>query len=353
MVNAQHTVARMVLEHSECASVFQRHHIDYCCRGDLSIEAAAAAKGLDVQALVVELTRAMENRQGQQGSGQDDPRTMSTADLIGHIVETHHEYLREHLPFTQGLAAKVARVHGDKNPKLHDVRTAVDALTASLIPHLDDEEELLFPTILASAPDAAKVGALLQAMVDEHLGVAVLLEQLRAASDDFTLPSWACTSYRTLFAELEQLEADIFAHVHLENHVLRPRALAPVAAADADTAPSARPLQGPALTFDLVEEAKNLRATLEEHLYTARTLVIQPDFRVVMMVLRAGARIQAHKTDHRISLQGLAGHVHLNLPDRGVDLPTGGLVVLDKGIPHDVVAIEDSTVLLSIGGVHG
>jgi quercetin dioxygenase-like cupin family protein len=276
---------------------------------------------------------------------------MSTADLIGHIVETHHEYLREHLPFAQGLAAKVARVHGDKNPKLREVQRVVDALAASLIPHLDDEEGVLFPAILAEARDATQVTALLQGMMDEHLGVAALLEQLRAASDDFTLPAWACTSYRTLFAELEQLEADIFTHVHLENHVLRPQALAPVDATDGGL--PGRALQGPVLTFDLIAEANTLRTTLEEQLYTAKTLVLHPDFRVVMMVLRAGARIQAHKTDHRISLQGLTGHVHLNLPDRGVDLPSGGLVVLDKGIPHDVVAVEDSTVLLSIGGAHG
>ena len=46
------------------------------------------------------------------------------------------------------------------------------------------------------------------------------------ASDDFTLPEWACNSYRTLFAELKQVESDVFTHVHIENHVLRPRFVA-------------------------------------------------------------------------------------------------------------------------------
>jgi regulator of cell morphogenesis and NO signaling len=53
--------------------------------------------------------------------------------------------------------------------------------------------------------------------------VAALLERVRSASDDFALPSWACNSYRTLFSELEQLERDLHTHVHLENHVLKPR----------------------------------------------------------------------------------------------------------------------------------
>ena len=68
------------------------------------------------------------------------------------------------------------------------------------------------PAVAESAPATPKQSA-----------VAQLLERIRAASDDFTLPDWACNSYRTLFSELEQLEGDVFTHVHLENHVLRPR----------------------------------------------------------------------------------------------------------------------------------
>jgi len=60
-------------------------------------------------------------------------------------------------------------------------------------------------------------------MFDEHLAVAKLLEMIRVASDDFALPDWACNSYRTLFSELQQMESDVFTHVHLENHVLQPR----------------------------------------------------------------------------------------------------------------------------------
>jgi regulator of cell morphogenesis and NO signaling len=60
-------------------------------------------------------------------------------------------------------------------------------------------------------------------MLSEHLAVAALLDAIRTASENFTLPDWACNSYRTLFAELEQVERDTFAHVHIENHVLQPR----------------------------------------------------------------------------------------------------------------------------------
>lgn len=219
MLNAQQSVASVVLDHSECAQVFQQHRIDFCCRGELSIEAAAKEKGLEAATLIAELSRAVEQRHGERPT---DLRELETAQLVAHIVSKHHEYLRRVLPFARGLAAKVRRVHGDHNPKLHELQAAVEELANSLEPHLDDEEKTLFPALVADKHDAA-VTKLLESMHEEHLEVAKLLERIRAASDDFTLPEWACSSYRTLFSELEQLEGDVFTHVHLENHVLRPR----------------------------------------------------------------------------------------------------------------------------------
>jgi regulator of cell morphogenesis and NO signaling len=220
-LDTQQSVASLVLDHSECAPVFQRHRIDFCCRGKLSIEEAAREKGVALDVLSSELSRAIAERRGGERSA--DPRELSTPRLLAYIVAKHHEYLRQALPFVKTLANKVGRVHGDHNPKLRDLSAAVDELVAALEPHLLEEEEHLFPLLVAEAPDRAKVATMLAAMHAEHLEVADLLTRIRAASEDFTLPSWACNSYRALFAELVQLEADIFAHVHLENHVLEPR----------------------------------------------------------------------------------------------------------------------------------
>jgi regulator of cell morphogenesis and NO signaling len=76
---------------------------------------------------------------------------------------------------------------------------------------------------MSKEPDLTAIARQLQSMQDEHLVVAKLLERIRAASDEFTLPEWACNSYNTLFSELKQIESDVFTHVHLENHVLKPR----------------------------------------------------------------------------------------------------------------------------------
>jgi len=219
-LDRQQTVANLVLEHSECAEVFQRHRIDFCCRGDLSIEAAARDRKVDLEALVGELSRAVSSRRGAR---QGDARSLSTPALVAHIVSKHHAYLRRALPFVRTLAAKVSRVHGDHNPKLRELSAAVEDLSAKLEAHLDEEERQLFPMLTEKEPDPSVVAREFSSMVEEHLEVGRLLERVRAATEDFSIPEWACNSYRTLFSELEQLEADVFAHVHLENHVLRPR----------------------------------------------------------------------------------------------------------------------------------
>lgn len=220
ILNRQQPVASVVLDHSECAQVFQRHRIDFCCQGDQSIEAAANAKKVDVDALLAELSHAIAERCGEP---QADPRELTTPRLVAYIVSKHHEYLRKTLPFVRALATKVSRVHGDHNPKLRHLETAVAEVCAALLPHLDEEEQSLFPALMSKEPDQTAIARQIESMQVEHLAVAKLLERIRAASDEFTLPEWACNSYNTLFSELKQLESDVFTHVHLENHVLRPR----------------------------------------------------------------------------------------------------------------------------------
>jgi len=220
MLDTSRSVASIVLDHSETAPVFQRNRIDFCCKGHLSLTDACADRRVDPSALVAELETAIAER---RGDADQDPRTLSTAALIAHIIERHHEYLRRALPFVAGLAKKVARVHGDHQPSLRELEEAVTELIEALEPHLDQEEQILFPAAMAREPDGAVLRRELAAMHEDHLAVGALLEKVRAITTEFTPAEWACGSYRALYSELEALEGDILRHVHLENHVLMPR----------------------------------------------------------------------------------------------------------------------------------
>jgi len=222
------TVARIVTEHARTARVFQQHGIDYCCHGDVSVAEASRTAGLDPEALFAELEAALA---AADGTPEEDPRALSTAALVARIVDRHHGYLRRALPYIAPIMAKVAKVHGPKDAHLKDLAAAFEALAASLAPHLEEEEEVLFPALVARAPDAALVARELSKMHAEHLGVGDLLGTIRKLTAGFTIPEWGCNTYRVLMAELEALEADILRHVHLETHVLAPRFAAPARAA--------------------------------------------------------------------------------------------------------------------------
>jgi regulator of cell morphogenesis and NO signaling len=214
------TVAQIVAAHAVAARVFQKNRIDYCCRGNVTVPEACRPIGLDPEALFAELEAIVP---ANDRSGDADPRTLSTADLIARIVDRHHAYLRRTLPYLDPLVAKVARVHGDRNSRLALVHEAFSELSAALDPHLDQEEQVLFPALLAPTPDRGIVERELAAMHQDHLGVGELLFRIRELTDGFVTPEWGCNTYRVVMVELEALEGDIFQHVHLETHVLMPR----------------------------------------------------------------------------------------------------------------------------------
>lgn len=217
-LSAQTIVADLVTEHPECASVLQRHRIDFCCRGNVSLDEACRRRGLDTRDVLAELERTVEAR----ALAATDVRDTPTAELVALIVERHHGYLRQALPFLTALATKVARVHGGSEPRLAQIEEIVAGLAAKLPPHLDEEEAEVFPALVDEAREPS-ARALLDGLEHDHVWIGEQLVRLRSLTDEYVAPSWACRSYRTLFAELEALETDLLRHIHLENHVLLPR----------------------------------------------------------------------------------------------------------------------------------
>jgi len=216
------TVGDLVVVRPGAARVLRQHQIDFCCGGQRTLAEACQERGLHLDVLIAQLT-------DDAPPADDDaaPQGMSTKELIGHIVERHHRYLRRALPSVQQMASTVARVHGAHNPNLSQLDSQLNTLGDSLLSHLDTEEEVLFPLLLARSADPVARSVELEMMLGEHRAVGTALERIRVLTDNFTLPDWACATYRALFAELESMEADIHQHVHLENNVLMPRFPAP------------------------------------------------------------------------------------------------------------------------------
>lgn len=103
------------------------------------------------------------------------------------------------------------------------------------------------------------------------------------------------------------------------------------------------------LSFNIRAEIERLGSeTAWQNGRITKTLVKYPDFRVVLMAMKAHALFREHKSAGRISVEVLTGHVQMHIGEALADLPAGYLLALDREVLHDVEALEDSAFLLSI-----
>jgi len=113
--------------------------------------------------------------------------------------------------------------------------------------------------------------------------------------------------------------------------------------------PHAAPMASPFLEFDLTREVRHLHEEASwQSGQNARTLVKYDDLRVVLTALKANTRLPGHKTEGRLSIQMLSGHIRMNASGRTFDLRAGSFLALDRGTRHDGEALEDSAFLLTI-----
>jgi regulator of cell morphogenesis and NO signaling len=100
---------------------------------------------------------------------------------------------------------------------------------------MQKEEQILFPVIkeLTNAEKAnlkreaiqlKGIDRPMKMMKQEHDETGQALQRLRELTDGYQPPSHACNTYRVLYKQLRDFEADLQKHIHLENNLLFPRA---------------------------------------------------------------------------------------------------------------------------------
>ena len=229
-ISSDATVGELVAEVPGRGRVFEQLGIDYCCCGKQSLAAACADRGLALEEVAAHLAVVP---QAPTARYEVDPASLTLTALCDHIVQRYHEPLREDLPRLRELAVKVAGVHGENHPELREVRDIFDELWIELENHMETEERVLFPACRALegtlTPPDMPGGSLARAiapMEAEHIDTGTALATLRSLTSGFTPPPDACASYRTLQEGLAALEAELHQHIHKENNILFPRAIA-------------------------------------------------------------------------------------------------------------------------------
>lgn len=212
-LDADQAIGQIAVELPGATAVFRRLKLDFCCGGQLSLRQASADKGLDLQAVMDELSTL------QRPSQLPDAGT--PGELIDHILTRFHDVHRQQLPELIRMAHRVEAVHRGNPDVPAGLGDALEAMQQELLTHMHKEEAILFPMLRQGGNSF--VSQPIGVMRHEHNDHGAALEHLASLTHDMTPPLGACNTWRALYAGIGQLHDDLINHIHLENNVLFPR----------------------------------------------------------------------------------------------------------------------------------
>ena len=213
--------------------VFEKTKIDYCCGGDQLLGAACAKAGIDLTTL----EQMLETTVAPAPTATIDFQALSVGELVQYILDKHHVYTRDEMQRLEGLVQKVVNAHGANHSELLSMRDLLEQLFAELRGHMFKEEQILFPFVVELERSVSQqrpgpfapfgtVNNPIRMMMTEHDNAGEILRELRKLSRDYKVPEDGCISYQTFYEALEAFEQDLHQHIHLENNILFPKAIA-------------------------------------------------------------------------------------------------------------------------------
>jgi regulator of cell morphogenesis and NO signaling len=227
------SIGELVAEDFRKAEVFRKFGLDFCCGGNKSLKEACAEKGIDAN----KVETALSEVENQPQTNQHDFKNWKLDFLVDYIMNTHHKYVEEAIPMLYEFSAKVANVHGDHHPEVVEIAEYFNAVAEELKMHMHKEENILFPYIKGlvlakkqgNPVDPSPFGSIenpIRMMESEHVSAGGNFDKIHELSSSFTPPEDACSSYSVLYGKLDEFEKDLHQHIHLENNILFPKAIA-------------------------------------------------------------------------------------------------------------------------------
>lgn len=221
------TIGEIVANDFRAASVFTNAGIDFCCGGRKGLTESCEEKGIN-PATIEKAILELENEPINPSLNFKD---WNLDFLCDYIMNTHHKFVLKNLPDLSVYTQKIASVHGEHHPELIEIARIFGKIHDELLQHLKNEEEVLFPAIkavLAGASDERKntIVSEITRMSGEHEFAGGAMDDICEISNHYLVPSDGCNTYAVTYRLLKEFEDDLHVHVHLENNILYPKALA-------------------------------------------------------------------------------------------------------------------------------
>jgi regulator of cell morphogenesis and NO signaling len=197
-------------------------HIDYCCQGDRTLEAAIKEAGLTSDFI----TKIQDDYSDYLARPDKELPVSELSDqqLIDLILEIHHQPERDLWKELDMLVNKILLVHyGHGKELLLKLHRNFSELKIELEEHFAKEEEELFPAMRKlnkTSEDRAAIHSLILKLEGEHEDAGKIIKRLIKETDDFTPPEYACPTMKAVYLKLHELADDVFLHIAKENSVL-------------------------------------------------------------------------------------------------------------------------------------
>lgn len=230
LFNIDNKISEIAIAFPKAVDIFKEYKIDFCCGGNRLLKDALEEKNLDKNEVIDKINQLYSEFKDEIDKTIDF-ENMALDKLVDYIVNVHHAYLYENLPKVGELTKKILRVHGTHHPFLSKVHKLFNTLSGDLEEHLISEETVQFPAIKQYF-EKNDINALniacneIGRLESEHVEAGDILKELRGITNDFKAPDDACPSFLKTYQMIQEIESDLFQHVHLENNILYPRLFA-------------------------------------------------------------------------------------------------------------------------------
>lgn len=221
-INSQTKLGELVTFFPPITSRLNELHIDYCCQGERTLEAAIEAAGLTPD-FITEVQNGYNDFLTRPD--KEMPVTeLSDEELIDLIIDIHHQPERVLLKELEQLVNKILLAHYDHGKELVlMLHRNFNELKMELEEHFVKEEKEIFPAMRKqdkTPEERLAIRSIIIELEDEHDGAGEIIKYLMKETDDFTPPEYACPTMRAVYAKLHELADDIFLHIAKENSVL-------------------------------------------------------------------------------------------------------------------------------------
>ena len=232
MLTQEKTIGDFVAENFRTAEVFKKYNIDFCCKGGRTVEEACDKKKVSPEEIYKELEE-IANRKSEDIDFNSWPLDL----LADYVEKTHHRYVEEKSAMLIPYLNKLCKVHGERHPELFEINELFIGSAQDLAAHMKKEELILFPFIKQMV-EAKKKGEALPAprfgtvenpvamMKHEHEAEGERFVKIAELTNNYEFPDDACGTYQVTYRMLEDFQNDLHKHIHLENNILFPKAIA-------------------------------------------------------------------------------------------------------------------------------